>query len=201
MPTHQQKVTTLFDDWARAGRAEGMERSHEPAARPAFDRLEVGPGHRYLDVGCGNGYSVRWAVAAGAREAVGIDASEAMIERARQRSRELDNARFICGAFPSDQLEPASFDRVFSMEVFYYFEDLDGALAATRALLAPGGRFACVVDHFRENPASHSWSADLGLSLHMLGAAEWRDRLTRAGFADVEQERPTAASLVTYGRA
>lgn len=200
MPSHQESVARLFDQWALAGRAEGMERSHAPAARPAFDALEVGAGHRYLDVGCGNGYSVRWAAEAGASDAVGIDLSEEMIRRARARSAGLAGVRFVHGAFPSPELEPGAFDRIFSMEAFYYVADLDAALAATASLLAPEGRFVCVVDHFLENPDSHSWSSDLGLELHLLGAAEWRERLARAGFVDIEQEQVTAGSLLTSGR-
>ncbi|MCA9536195.1 MAG: class I SAM-dependent methyltransferase [Myxococcales bacterium] len=58
---HVASVRSLFDQWAQAGRAEGMQHSHTPAARQAFERLAVQPGQHYLDIGCGNGYSVRWA--------------------------------------------------------------------------------------------------------------------------------------------
>ena len=37
---HVDKVAAIFDDWAEAGRAEGMEQGHGPTARPAFDRLQ-----------------------------------------------------------------------------------------------------------------------------------------------------------------
>ena len=33
------RVRTVFDDWALRGRAQGMEQSHGPFARQAFDRL------------------------------------------------------------------------------------------------------------------------------------------------------------------
>lgn len=49
------EVRQLFDRWAEQGRAEGMEKSHGPSARAAFERLEVGPGQHFLDIGCGNG--------------------------------------------------------------------------------------------------------------------------------------------------
>ncbi len=82
MSEQTTRVRDVFDDWARRGRAEGMERGHGPTARQGFDRLEVGAGTRYLDIGCGNGYTVRWAAAAGAR-ATGLDVSAEMITRAR----------------------------------------------------------------------------------------------------------------------
>ncbi|MDF1565710.1 MAG: class I SAM-dependent methyltransferase [Deltaproteobacteria bacterium] len=199
MSRHVQKVGALFDEWAREGRAEGMERTHARAARPAFERLGVGAGHRYLDVGCGNGYSVRWAVEAGAASALGVDLSEEMIARAREQSRGHAAASFLQAAFPGGGLPAGGFDRIFSMEAYYYLADLDAALEATRALLAPGGRFACTIDHYLENEESHGWSEELGLSLHLLGAAEWSERFSRAGFEEIEQEA-IAGSLLTLGR-
>jgi len=96
-----EKVATLFDAWAQSGRAEGMERGHVPTARQAYERLGVGPGHRYLDIGCGNGYTVRWAAAEDQTvEAYGLDLSEKMVERARAQSTDLPNTRFIHSQFP-----------------------------------------------------------------------------------------------------
>lgn len=210
-----EKVRDVFDDWARRGRAEGMERGHGPAARQAFEALAVTPTDRYLDVGCGNGYTVRWAAAVGPEvRATGIDVSPEMIERARAASTGIDNASFRAATFPDPSLADGSFDAVFSMEVFYYLPDLDAGLADVARILAPGGRFACVVDFYRENQASHSWGDDLGLSLHLLDEAGWRDAFARAGLEVTGQDRlvpPLAAgeeptwkhevgSLMTLGR-
>ncbi len=189
-PLHVAKVTHVFDAWADAGRAEGMERGHEPMARPSFERLRVGPGSRYLDVGCGNGYTVRWAADAGA-QALGIDAAPRMIARARAATQ-ADNASFEVARFPEhelSQLAPASIDAVFSMEVFYYLPDLNAALSEVARLLAPEGRFACVVDFYGENEASHGWPDDLGVSMHLLDAAQWRSAFEAAGLRVVEQTR------------
>ncbi len=209
------RVRDVFDDWAKRGRAEGMERGHGPTAQRAFQRLEVRDGTSYLDIGCGNGYTVRWAagVAPGV-VATGIDVSSQMIERARQQSAELANTSFICDTFPSGQLTDNAFDAVFSMEVFYYFDDLHKGLSAVHQLLKPGGRFACVVDFYRENTASHEWPELMDLPLHLLSEAEWRDAFTSAGIEVVDQQRllhplapgeeqswkHTEGSLMTLGR-
>lgn len=188
--TTTERVRDLFDDWAARGRAEGMERGHGPTATQAFSRLGVAAGTRYLDIGCGNGYTVRWAAGVSADvEAVGLDVSPQMIERARAASAELPNARFVNDAFPSSELVASSFDAVFSMEVFYYLEDLDAGLRAVKTLLAPGGRFACVVDFYAENEASHSWAEDMSLPLHLLSEAQWRQRCEAAGLTVIEQAR------------
>ncbi len=188
MSEQTTRVRDVFDDWARRGRAEGMERGHGPTARQGFDRLEVGDGTRYLDIGCGNGYTVRWAAAAGAR-ATGLDVSAEMIARARTAAESIDGVNFVCDAFPSAALPADRFDAVFSMEVFYYLDDLAAGLRAVRSLLRPGGRFACVVDFYGENEASHSWPAEMNLPLQLLTEAEWRAAMEAAGLRVVEQAR------------
>jgi len=209
------QVSEVFDDWARRGRAEGMERGHGPTAIRAFERLGIGADSRYLDIGCGNGYTVRWAAALDASvRATGIDVSREMIERAREQSADVTNASFVCGSFPSPELTNATFDAVFSMEVFYYFEDLQAGLRAVTDLLVPGGRFACVVDFYRENEASHEWPELMNLPLHLLSEGEWREAFVAAGLEVVDQEhlrhelkagdeeswKHTHGSLMTLGR-
>jgi len=183
------RVRAVFDDWAKRGRAEGMERGHGPAARMAFERLEVTPGARYLDVGCGNGYTVRWAAAVDPSvTAVGVDVSAEMIARARELSKDAPNASFHATAWPPED-RVGTFDAVFSMETFYYVPDLAAGLRAVRDSLAPGGRFACVVDYYAENPESHDWPEALGVSMHLLDEVGWRRAFEEAGLAVLEQAR------------
>lgn len=187
---HVNRVRQVFDDWAATGRAEGMERGHTPTARPAFDSLGLRPGHHYLDVGCGNGYTVRWAARVDPSvKAYGVDASENMVVRARELSKDLDNARFIHAPFPLPALKARSFDAVFSMEVFYYLPDLMLGLLDVCRLLKPGGHFACIVDYYRENTASHGWPTDLDVPMNLLSAEEWKESMKMAGLEVVQQRR------------
>lgn len=182
-------VRDVFDDWATRGRAEGMETGHAFGARAGFERLELAPGDHYLDVGCGNGYTVRWAAPLVGDEghAVGIDLSPNMVERARTASAGLGNVQFDEAAFPQHALPRDAFRGIFSMEVLYYLPDLDGALEEIARLLVPGGRFACVVDYYRENPDSHSWPDDLGVPMTLLSMAGWRVAFEAAGLTVREQ--------------
>jgi len=185
------RIRVLFDEWARQGRGDTMAESHWPFACQALERLQLTSRSWFLDIGCGTGYAVCWAARAAADgRAVGIDAAESMIARARACCVGLPNADFHVVDFPTHHTLPLGrFDRVFSMEVFYYFPDLDAALAETHRLLAPGGRFACAVDYYGENRASHSWPTDLGVPMHLLDGTEWRAAFARAGFGDVTQDR------------
>ena len=185
-----ERVRDVFDDWAVRGRAKGMAESHTPFVRPAFELLELAPDARYLDIGCGNGYTVRWAAQAAPRgRAVGIDLSEEMVTLARRLSAGSDNVEFHQCAFPEHPLPHAGFDVVLSMEVFYYLPDMGAALEETLRLLAPGGRFACMVDFYGENEASHPWPEDVGVAMTLLDSAGWRGALVDAGFDVVDQRR------------
>jgi len=188
---HVTRVRDLFEDWARSDRADRMAERHWPVASQALERLTLAPHSRFLDIGCGTGLAVCWAArAAPDGRAVGIDASEAMIARARACCVGLPTADFHVADFPARHTLPVDhFDAVFSMEVFYYLADLDAALAETFRLLRPGGRFACVVDYYAENEASHGWPADLGIAMHLLDGAGWHAAFTRAGFVEVTQDR------------
>ncbi|NOY92877.1 MAG: class I SAM-dependent methyltransferase [Deltaproteobacteria bacterium] len=187
--THEL-VRALFDEWALSGRSEVMQRGHEATARQACARFRLGANQRYLDIGCGNGYSVRWAADLDASlEAVGLDVSGEMIALARKRSSEQPNARFIQAPFPLPELRSGAFDAIFSMEVFYYLPDLAAGLADVRRLLKPGGRFACVVDYFEENAASHGWPEMVGVPMNLLSEAQWRDAVEAAGLDVLEQTR------------
>ena len=198
---HIDAVRDLFDQWSSNGRAEGMESGHTPMARPAFERLSVRAGHHYLDIGCGNGYTVRWAAELDPSiQAIGIDLSEGMVDHARGLSTHLPNTRFINAPFPLPILKAQAFDAIFSMEVFYYLPNLQWSLISTLRLLKPGGLFACIVDFYTENPASHGWPEDIGIDLNLLSEAEWREQMIDVGFEIVEQgrlyapERPDAPS-------
>jgi ubiquinone/menaquinone biosynthesis C-methylase UbiE len=208
------RVQAVFDDWAARGRADGMERSHAPFVRPAFQRLALRPDAWYLDIGCGNGYTVRWAAEAAPQgQAVGIDLSSEMIALARRLSTGFENVAFHQCAFPAHQLPRDGFDIILSMEVFYYLPDMAAALEETRRLLKPGGRFACLVDFYGENTASHSWPEDVGVEMTLLDAAGWRRALEAAGLEVIDQDRirlspdeasepwkATEGSLLTLGR-
>ncbi|MEE2787622.1 MAG: methyltransferase domain-containing protein [Myxococcota bacterium] len=187
---HTDSVRTVFDKWADSGRGDTMAAGHEISARYALEQLGLQPGERFLDIGCGIGYSVRWAASYDETiQAYGVDVSEQMIERARTLSTDLPNARFINSSFPLPILRAKSFHRILSIEAFYYFHDLPWAVLSTARLLAPGGLFACVVDFYEENVASHDWPDMVGVPLKRLSAQQWASVMTDIGLELVVQER------------
>src|SRR5260370_29709768 len=55
----QEQLRTEFNEWARAGKGESMERGHRPVGEQAIQRMRVPTDARVLDVGCGSGWASR----------------------------------------------------------------------------------------------------------------------------------------------
>jgi arsenite methyltransferase len=185
-------IAALFDDWARRGRAEGMEESHSGVVRAVLGRLGVRPGQQILDLGCGNGWATRaLAQAAPGAAAVGVDVSAAMIARAEELHSNRIRARYEVCPFEALDFPDRRFDRAFSMEALYYATDLERALAEVHRVLKPGAPCDVVIDCYAERESTRAWGEALGLDLHCLTTDEWRRRFEAAGFGELALERVT----------
>jgi SAM-dependent methyltransferase len=101
---------------------------------------------RVLDLGCGLGYFAREARERGARQVIGVDLSERMLDEARRRTADtgIVYVRESLETFSSD---PAAFDLVVSSLALHYIADYAGLARRIATWLAPGGRFAFSVEH------------------------------------------------------
>ncbi|MEP6592990.1 MAG: class I SAM-dependent methyltransferase, partial [Acidobacteriota bacterium] len=92
----------------------------EGTARPLFERVlertNVGPGTRYLDVGCGAGLACHLGATRGA-EVAGLDATESLLAVARQR---VPTADLRVGEMEQLPFEDAAFDVVTGFNSFQY---------------------------------------------------------------------------------
>ena len=179
-----------FNDWARAGKGESMERGHRPVGEQAIDRMQVPPDARVLDVGCGSGWAARlMAQRASEGRVVGIDVSDEMISVARGESAGYPNLEFRIASAEQLPFDAGAFTHAFSMESLYYYTDIDAAVAEIRRVLNKGGLFVTVVDLYLENTPSHQWIETLKVPVHLLSASDYRSLFQRAGFIDVRDER------------
>jgi ubiquinone/menaquinone biosynthesis C-methylase UbiE len=184
------KIAGRFDEWAEAGKGEGMEHEHGDVARQVIERLEIKPGYRILDLGCGTGWATReLAQAAPGVQAIGVDVSPKMVARAEEQSSLRIRARYEHGKFEGLDFPDAHFDLAFSVEAVYYAVDLDVALREIHRVLKPGASAHILIDHYAERPETENWSELMGLDLHRLSEDEWREAFLRAGFHHVETTR------------
>jgi ubiquinone/menaquinone biosynthesis C-methylase UbiE len=112
------------------------------ALREAFlDALDVGPGARVLDVGCGTGVLTRMlARRPGVAAVVGVDLAPSLLHRARELAADLPNASFEEGDARALPFPDASFDAVVFDSALSHIPGPEAALSEARRLLCPGGR-------------------------------------------------------------
>jgi trans-aconitate 2-methyltransferase len=147
-------------------------RFQEARARPFHDLLalvEPRPGGRLLDLGCGSGeLTVEALAATGCAEAVGVDASTAMLERAR--TLEHAGARFTPGDLAHPQVE-GDWDVIVANASLQWVPDHDAVLADWRRRLRPGGQLAVQVPANPDHP-SHLAITEV---LHSEPFSSWLD--------------------------
>ena len=142
-PPSQPAIQRWFD---RTYRAKGLSYLRPPEFYAIFpEYLELRPGQRLLDLGCGPGLLLGQALARGAG-AWGIDLSATALALARARAAgarlHACNAEALC-------FRDGSFDVVTCVGTFEHFLDGDRTLAEMRRVLRPGGRICVMVPNSR----------------------------------------------------
>src|SRR5215472_10715464 len=101
--TAEEQVRDEFNQWASEGKGEEMEAHHISITEQTLAMMNLKPGERVLDLGCGTGWTSRMiamAVANGDNpgQVVGLDVADEMIRRARAGSADQENVMFIVGS-------------------------------------------------------------------------------------------------------
>lgn len=125
-------LSDLCEGWERFR----VDRGLSPIKQRELDLLDLAPGVRLLDAGCGRGEVLRAAALRGAA-ATGIDYSPAAVEIAS----EVVPGRIALGDICELPYPDASFDRVLLADVIEHLTDEQAAraLSQLRRVLAPGG--------------------------------------------------------------
>jgi SAM-dependent methyltransferase len=110
----------------------------------ATDRLDPGPGTRWLDLACGTGAVAELAAARGAR-VTGIDLAPALIHTAKERATRLGlDIEYLTGDCQGLDVADASYDAVSSKCGIMFAPDHAASARELVRVTAPGGRIALV---------------------------------------------------------
>jgi SAM-dependent methyltransferase len=120
---------TRAETWA------ATEEQQLPTYEEAIQRLEIGAGHRVLEVGCGSGVFLRAAADRGAH-VVGLDASDALLALARRRVPE---AELTLGDLQFLPYADDTFDVVAGFNSFFFAADMVAALREAGRVAKPRG--------------------------------------------------------------
>jgi ubiquinone/menaquinone biosynthesis C-methylase UbiE len=141
--TPDEKLQQEFNRWAVAGEGPKMEGHHLDITAKTIRRMNLRPGERVLDLGCGSGWATRLLARlvgegpGGFGQVVGLDVSDEMIREARAASKDFDNVLYVWGSAQQIPWEENFFDKVLSVESFYYYADQDRALMELFRVMAP----------------------------------------------------------------
>jgi SAM-dependent methyltransferase len=139
--------------WAR--HFDRMDRVLEPVNAPLLSFAVPAAGSVVIDVGCGcGGPTMELARMVGpSGRVIGLDVSEPMLGRARERARGYSNVTFLLGDAAEMPLENLHGDLIVSRFGVMFFGDPAAAFSNLRRSLVPGGRLRFVCWRgIQENP-------------------------------------------------
>jgi SAM-dependent methyltransferase len=115
-------------DWALS------EDQQTPTYEAALAQVDLEPGQLVLDIGCGVGAFLRLVTERGARPH-GLDASEALLEIAKQR---LPQAHLRIGDMEALPYQDDTFDLVTGFNAFFFANDIVAAMREAGRVAKPG---------------------------------------------------------------
>ncbi len=159
--------------------------------------LEVAPRERVLELGFGGGVGLAILLAhEPSVRASGIDPSREMLQRCQRRFG--DRVALIEGTVDALPFADAAFDKVFGVNVSYFWSDMPRALAEVLRVLAPGGSFVLgirspeTLRRFQFDAAGH----------RVWDATQYVQALAEANFVEASARRMPDAdgAFVVQGR-
>ncbi len=115
-------------------------------------RLNLKPGQRLLDLGCGAGGISQYIADRTGAHVTGLDSSAIAISTARSRTRKKNSlVNFFEADLNTLDLEPRSFDAAISVDTIYWVNDTCDALKRIIRTLKPGGQLVISIVHILDN--------------------------------------------------
>jgi arsenite methyltransferase len=190
--TPDEKLQTEFNRWASEGEGPKMEQHHLDITEKTIRLMNLRPGERVLDLGCGSGWATRLLARfvgegpEGFGQVVGVDISDEMVRQARAESKDFDNVMYVCGSAQQIPWEENFFDKMLSVESCYYYPDQERVLGELFRVMAPHGRMSILINLYKDNPYSLQWVDKLKVPVHVRSAEEYTTMLKAHAFENVE---------------
>lgn len=181
--THQSDpeyvLGTHEEEYLRLG---FQHRLWSASAHRIWERAEMAPGQRVLDVGCGPGFAacdMAQIVAGG--EVVGVDEAPGFVKAANDQAaaRRLSNFHAIRGDVQAlgalEELESGSFDIAYARWVLCFVPDPEAVIRGIVHLLKPGGRIV-LQDYFNYEAVTLGPKRDSFTKVIRAVSQSWIDR-------------------------
>lgn len=121
-----------------------MNRQNHPLYEETNRLLSLNDDESILDIGCGNGYVLEMLAKQYDCHFAGIDISKSILLAASKRNqRFVKNGQMSFGCFGADKMvfADAVFDKAYTINTVYFWEDLTNTMTEIKRVLKPGGVF------------------------------------------------------------
>ncbi len=161
------QIASHYEQWSNVLSGEGIRAWHHFAV----EQLDIRPGQRVLDVGCGTGVVTRMMAERTGVEGhvTGLDPSQAMLDQARRYSQ-FPPVAWVAGEGEHLPFSDASFDAVTAQFSLRNMRDWSAGLQEMVRVLKPGGRLV-VLDIVQplSTLGSLAWNGLKAVTQHLTG--------------------------------
>lgn len=164
-------------------------RSHHEIFQDVLNALALGPDDRLVEVGCGGGTFMRWALRSGCTAAAVDHSSDMMRLTQRQNSAAVAEGRLQVRQTSSERLpfDDGEFTCAAMMNVFFFLNDPHLTLVELRRVLSSDGRL--VIHTVAPDPPTSVVPSRLARRMRLYPDAQLGDVLSGAGWVDVKVDR------------
>lgn len=168
-----------------------MNEEHADLTEWGLSFLRPEENNKILDIGCGGGAALKRLIAAyPGCDFYGLDHSELSIEQTKENNAaavEEGRLHTAHGSVEKMPYESETFDRIYTVESFYFWPSAVGCLREVRRTLAQGGRF-CLISEIYEHPGLSDIARENVAKYKMRNPARgaFEKYLIEAGFKNVE---------------
>lgn len=121
-----------------------MNKQNRPLYEETIRLLSISDTDCVLDIGCGNGYVLKMIARQHNCSLTGIDPSESIIKAASRRCHRFAKSgrmTFMRQAISATSFPDNSFNKAYTVNTVYFWDDLNRAMSEIRRVLKPNGFF------------------------------------------------------------
>lgn len=168
-----------------------MNRGHAQLTAWALSHWRMDSEDTILDIGCGGGKALAWISAQLTQaQLYGLDYSETSVQCARKENeKDIQSAKMHIeqGSVSRLPYDDRFFDRVLSIESYYFWPDLSRDMQEVFRVLRPGGSFMLAAEMYQDGNNTHRQERiEQKLQMNNLTPEEFRQLFERTGYRNVD---------------